>query len=574
MTTPRGIEERKAVVRGIRTKGPKAYAARVAVVAVLAAAALAAGCARQKKVKTAITTEPVVRRDIAVTVEATGTVEPINLVEVKSKASGQIVQMPVEIGSTVRKGALMAQIDTRDVRNAYEQTRAAMVAAQARVQVTRAQRQRSDQLFKEQVITAAEHETATLDDADSRAQLVRARTDMDLARQRLEDATVSAPIAGTVLTKSVAVGQVISSATSSVSGGTTLLQMADLSRIRVRAMVSETDIGRVRPGEGATVVVDAYPNRTFEGSVEKIEPQAVVDQSVTMFPVLVSIANEQGLLLPGMNGEVTVMIDQRENVLSVPVDALRNVREVGALAKTLGIDTDSLNAQVEAARGRAMAAAASDSGRGGRFAGAASGAGAANGAGAAGGGRFADASAGANAQDRGGWRGRRMRGDSTGAGWSGRAGSGRGDWANGGGGRRGMRGMRGDSTRAGRQGGGAGAGGGGFAGGAFTGGAGGGGGMGGGRSRTQIAVVKTEKGYAPRVVRVGVSNYDYAEVVSGLAEGENVVLLAVVDLQQQRTESMDRIRNRMGGGVPGAPGAGGGGRGAGGRGTGGGGGGR
>ena len=138
-----------------------------------------------------------------------------------------------------------------------------------------------------------------------------ARTNLDLARQRLEDATVRAPIAGTVLSQTVSVGQVISSATSSVSGGTTLLTMADLSRIRVRVMVSETDVGNVQAGQPATVTVDAFPNRAFQGMVEKIEPQAVVDQSVTSFPVLVSLQNPGGQLLPGMNGEVTILVAQR-----------------------------------------------------------------------------------------------------------------------------------------------------------------------------------------------------------------------------------------------------------------------
>src|SRR4029079_1428530 len=136
----------------------------------------------------------------------------------------------------------------------------------------------------------------------------------DLARQRLEDATVSAPITGTILSKTVSAGQVISSATSSSSGGTSMLTMADLTRIRLRAMVSETDIGSVRPGQAANVTVDAFPQRPFRGVVEKVEPQAVVQQSVTLFPVLISIANEGGLLLPGMNGEVSMLTAEHDDV--------------------------------------------------------------------------------------------------------------------------------------------------------------------------------------------------------------------------------------------------------------------
>src|SRR2546423_439866 len=154
---------------------------------------------RPKKTGAAIQVEAVQPRDITLTIEATGTVEPVDLVEVKSKASGQIIRMPVQVGSTVRAHDLLAQIDTRDVKNQYDQTLAAVHAAQARVTISKAQKKRADDLFGQGVITADEHETATLGYANAQAEAVKARTDLDLAKQRLEDATVRAPIAGTVL---------------------------------------------------------------------------------------------------------------------------------------------------------------------------------------------------------------------------------------------------------------------------------------------------------------------------------------------------------------------------------------
>ncbi|HSJ63638.1 MAG TPA: efflux RND transporter periplasmic adaptor subunit, partial [Gemmatimonadaceae bacterium] len=188
-----------------------------------------------------------------------------------------------------------------------------------------------------------------LDHANAQAQLVRSRASLDLAQQRLEDATVRAPVTGTVIEKTVSVGQVITSATGAFGGGTTLLKMADLSKVRVRALVNETDIGSVRAGLPATVVVDAYPDRPFRGTVEKIEPQAVVQQSVTMFPVLVSIANEEGLLKPGMNGEVSILISRRDQVLAVPNDAVRSVREAGTAAAALGLDPEAVMARMRTA---------------------------------------------------------------------------------------------------------------------------------------------------------------------------------------------------------------------------------
>src|SRR5262245_14426803 len=229
------------------------------------------GCGKKTSKVAEIQYATVEKKTIEVTVEATGTVEPIDLVEVKSKASGQIVKMNVAVGSVVKAGELLAQVDTRDVNNQYQQAAATYRAAQSSAKIAADQAKRAESLFSEGVNNAPEHETAGLSNADAQSSLVRARTDLDIARQKLEDATVRAPGNGTILSQAVAVGQVIASATSSVSGGTTLLTMADLSRIRMRALVSESDIGNVRPGMPATVTVDAFPNRTFEGSVEKIE---------------------------------------------------------------------------------------------------------------------------------------------------------------------------------------------------------------------------------------------------------------------------------------------------------------
>jgi HlyD family secretion protein len=314
----------------------------------VAAVGLGVACNSKKASSVPIPTAAVDRRDIIVDASATGAVEPINVVEVKSKASGQITQMPVETGTLVKPGDLIVQLDTRDVKNQYDQSLADVRAAEAKLQVSEAQKKRSDDLFQGRIITAQEHETAALDYANAQASVVRARTNLDLAQQRLEDATVRAPISGTVIEKTVSLGQVITSGTSSFGGGTTLIKMADLNQVRVRALVTEADIGSIQSGMGATVTVDAYPDRPFRGSVEKIEPQAVVQQSVTMFPVLITISNLEGLLKPGMNGEVSILIERRDNVLAVPNDAIRNLREAATAATALGLNPDTVQAQIRA----------------------------------------------------------------------------------------------------------------------------------------------------------------------------------------------------------------------------------
>ncbi|MBM3908325.1 MAG: efflux RND transporter periplasmic adaptor subunit [Gemmatimonadetes bacterium] len=552
----------------------------------LAALTSLAACGKKTENTVAIQTAPVVRRDIVVDATATATIEPINIVEVKSKtASGQITQMTVEVGSNVRPGDLIVQIDTRDLTNAANQAQADFEAAQAKLNTSTAQKKRSDDLFKQRIITAQENETANLDFANSQASFVRARTSLDLAQQRLEDATVRAPVVGTVIEKTVSLGQVIQAGTTSMGGGSTILKMADLSRVRARALVNETDIGQIVAGQEATVTVDAFPDRPFRGRVEKVEPQAVVQQNVTMFPVLISLSNEEGLLKPGMNGEAAVLVDRRTDVLSIPNDAVRSMREVQTIAPLLNLDPDSVGAQLRASMGAMFGGGRGGQGgarpaQGGRPQ-------TSNGAvdllpqgfGGQGGGGFqqvevtdadckkvddalkkqpavakqldalreqmrnpdADRRAlftqtqelytklGVDARVAGACR--RREGGSGGA-------PGGGAMAGGaqGGSRPGDAQARGSSSRgdqAGRQvevpqGPGTRA-----------------------RSRTGLVFVqKADSTWEPRMVRLGVANFDHTEVLDGLKEGERVALLSAAAMQAQRQAANDRARQMMGGGSP------------------------
>jgi HlyD family secretion protein len=130
--------------------------------------------------------------------------------------------------------------------------------------------------------------------------------------------------------------------------------MADLSEVQIRSLVDETDIGKIRPGMLATVLVASYPNQPFPGEVLKVEPQAVVEQNVTMFAVLVSIQNPDGLLLPGMNAEVEVSIARSENVLTIPVMALRTGRDIESTAQILGRSEDEIVTALSDASAQAL----------------------------------------------------------------------------------------------------------------------------------------------------------------------------------------------------------------------------
>ena len=315
-------------------------------------------------------------------------------------------------------------------------------------------------------------------------------------------------------------GTVITSASTAASGGTTILDMADLGKVRMRAFVNETDIGNVKAGQTATVTVDAFPNRRFVGIVEQVQPEAVVQSSVTMFPVLVSLDNSDGALMPGMNGQVVMDILRRDNVIAVPSDAIRNARDAATVAPVLKVNPDSLKAAQAAARAArgfgggagataSSTAASGDTTRRRRFGAASSTQSAAAG----------EAAASSTASS----TGRRFGG-----------------------------------------GGGGGSGGGGAAGGGA-----------GGTGRTGGALfvfVKKGDTYSPRVVRVGVSDFDYTEIVSGVQQGEQVALLGPAVLEAQREQVQARVRAGTGGGLQqtttpaagGAAGAGGGARGGGG----------
>lgn len=430
------------------------------------------------------------RRDLEVRAEAAGTVEPVLVVEVKSKASGEVLRMHVETGDAVERGALLAEIDPRDVRNALAQAEADLAVASATLTTARAQRGRAEELREAQVVTEQEYEAAALDEAQAQAALVKARTNLELARERSGDVTIQAPIAGTIIEKSVEAGQIIASASANVSGGTTLLRMADLSTMQVRALVDEVDIGRLGAGQPARVTVEAHPGRVFEGRVLKIEPQAVVDQNVTAFPVLIAIDNPEGLLRPGMNAEVEIALAGRENVLTVPSGAIVPVRDAPAAAAALGLDPEAVSASL----------AGTAHGRGGTTAVRSGQAGAAqrelSGGTADRPGSAASAAPGRSEQAAPEAAGRREGVPAEPSG-SPTEGPGRPDGA-----------------------------------------------ASGVVPRPAVVFVQSPSGIEPRLVALGLDDWDHAEVVRGLEEGERVVLMSAALLRTQQEEMEQRFRDR------------------------------
>jgi HlyD family secretion protein len=246
---------------------------------------------------------------IEVGVSSAGIVEPLATVEVKSKASGEVLDLLVETGDFVEEGTLMVRIDPRTVRNRLDQSEAELKAANSRREIAQSQMERAERLLSQGTYTQADLEQAALDLANAEAQVVTARVSVENARIAVDDTEIRA-----------------------------------LSEVQIRTLVDETDIGKVRPGMSASVSVAAYPNQPFPGQVIKIEPQAVLEQNVTMFAVLVAIENPDGLLLPGMNAEVDVRIARSENVLTVPIMALRTSRDLKSTASILGVGQEDIRA--------------------------------------------------------------------------------------------------------------------------------------------------------------------------------------------------------------------------------------
>jgi HlyD family secretion protein len=316
---------------------------------------LIAGLTSCKKAEVAplqIPTDQATLRDITVTADATGKIEPINIVDIKSKAGGQIIEMPVETGTKVMPGDLIVRLDPKDVEASYKQAEATLATAVFTLANSKKTQEQNVELLKSGVITQRDMDASNLDVQRQQSSLISAEQALELAKQRVADAEIRAPSEGTILDKLVSTGTVIASASGSASGGTTLVRMANLGRVRARVLVSETDIGKVQQGMTTSVLVDAFPNSPFTGVVEKMEPQAIVDQNVTMFPVLVNLANEEGALMPGMNGEVSILIERKNQVLSIPLDAFRLANEAGTVAEMFGLTKEVVDSVARAGTSR------------------------------------------------------------------------------------------------------------------------------------------------------------------------------------------------------------------------------
>jgi HlyD family secretion protein len=264
-----------------------------------------------------------------VAVAANGVVKPIDRIEIKSKASGQIEELPVEQGDFVKKNQLIARLDQKDERAAVEQAQADLDIAKAELKQAERTYERRNQLYANQLISEEERDQIELSLAVAKGKLVQATSALERTEERFSESIVKAPIDGIILQKYVEEGQIIASGVSNVGGGTPIVDIADMQSVYIEAGIDEIDVGKVKVGQTSTVIAEAYPDSRFYGTIVRISPEAKIEQNVTLFDVVIEVENTEGKLKSGMNTNIEIIIIEKENILLVPAIALREPQRPG-----------------------------------------------------------------------------------------------------------------------------------------------------------------------------------------------------------------------------------------------------
>jgi HlyD family secretion protein len=285
----------------------------------------------------------VTEKKLELTIEASGIIEAISSVEIKSKASGEVLYLGAAVGDFVEKGSILGQIDQRTPKNILDQSKSDLEASRVRLENAESQFDRGRELHLQGSISDKDYEDIQENLAQANSSLVRTQVSFENAKIALDDTVVRSPLQGTIISRPVEVGQVISSPTSAVGGGTILMTMADLSKVRVRALVDEIDVGKVLIGQEVSIKVAAYRDKEFFGTVSKIEPLAKIEQNVTTFPVLIDIDNDKNLLLLGMNTDVVIEVLNKNVSLSAPTMSLRTRKDIYSAALILNIPKEKVD---------------------------------------------------------------------------------------------------------------------------------------------------------------------------------------------------------------------------------------
>jgi len=274
----------------------------------------------KKEQKTEFQTAKVERQDIHTSITATGTIEPVTSVTVGTQVSGIVSKLYVDYNSVVKKGQIIAELDKTNLISELNTAKANQASAQSTLNYEQANYNRYKTLYDKGLVSADEYESARLSYDKARQQAATSRESVQKAQTNLGYATITSPIDGVVLSKSVEEGQTVAASFNTPE----LFTIAkDLTDMRVIADIDEADIGGVKEGQRVTFTVDAFPEDKFEGQVTQVRQQATTESNVVTYEVVISAPNKDLKLKPGLTANVTIYTMEKNGVLAAPAKALR-----------------------------------------------------------------------------------------------------------------------------------------------------------------------------------------------------------------------------------------------------------
>lgn len=294
----------------------------VMAVAVIIVAAVAFFLFSNKKdeEKISFTTAKVAKANIQNSVTATGSIEPVTSVTVGTQVSGIVSKLYVDYNSVVKKGQVIAELDKTNLISTLNTAKASLQNAQSALNYQKANYGRYVTLYKKGLVSADDFESARLSYQQAKEQVASAQEEVNRAQTNLGYATITSPIDGIVLSKSVEEGQTVAASFSTPE----LFTIAkDLTQMEVVADVDEADIGDVKEGQRVTFTVDAYPDDTFNGTVKQVRQEATTDNNVVTYEVVINAPNADLKLKPGLTANVTIYTAEKTGVTCVPSKALR-----------------------------------------------------------------------------------------------------------------------------------------------------------------------------------------------------------------------------------------------------------
>lgn len=308
-----------------------------AIAAVVAIAAIAVWALSGGKKEPQITfdTAAVAPANIMNSITATGTIEPVTSVTVGTQVSGIVSKLFVDYNSVVKKGQVIAELDKTNLMSQLNSAKTQLATAQSQLNYQTANYKRYKTLFEKGLVAADDFDNAKLSYTQAKEQVASAKEEVQRAQTNLGYATITSPIDGVVLSKSVEEGQTVAASFSTPE----LFTIAqDLTNMQVVADVDEADIGDVKEGERVSFTVDAYPDDTFEGEVKQVRQEATTTNNVVTYEVVISAPNADLKLKPGLTANVTIYTAERKGVLSVPSKALRFTPQKETVGKMKIVD--------------------------------------------------------------------------------------------------------------------------------------------------------------------------------------------------------------------------------------------